>query len=81
MKKIIVSKFEYEFLVFSLEELYNVSSNELVNDKWMSKLEKTRRLFDLELDFYNIRSDKQTPTKKEMVKWILTKIKAKSLDL
>lgn len=81
MKKIIVSKFEYEFLVSSLEELYNISSDELVNDKWMSKLEKTRKLFDLELDFYNIRSDKQTPTKKEMVKWILTKIKAKSLDL
>lgn len=81
MKKIIVSKFEYEFLVSSLEELYNISSDELVNDKWMSKLEKTRKLFDLELDFYNIRSDRQTPTKKEMVKWILTKIKAKSLDL
>ena len=81
MKKIIVSKFEYEFLVSSLEELYNISSDELVNDKWMSKLEKTRKLFDLELDFYNIRTDRQTPTKKEMVKWILTKIKAKSLDL
>ena len=80
MKKIIVSKFEYEFLVYSLEELYNISSDELVNDKWMSKLEETRILFDLELEFYNIRNDKQTPTKKEMIKWILTKVKAKSLD-
>ena len=51
MKKIIVSKFEYEFLIASLEE------------------------------FYNIRNDKQTPTKKEMIKWIISKLKAKSLDL
>jgi hypothetical protein len=80
MKKIIVSKFEYEFLISSLEELYNISSDEIVTDKWMSKLEETRMLFDLELEFYNIRNDKQTPTKKEMIKWILTKVKAKSLD-
>jgi hypothetical protein len=44
-------------------------------------LEPTKKLFDLELDFYNIRNDGQTPTKKEMVKWLLTKIKNKSLDL
>jgi len=37
-------------------------------------------LFDLELEFYNIRNDKQTPTKKEMIKWILTKVKTKSVD-
>jgi hypothetical protein len=80
MKKIIVSKFEYEFLISSLEELYNISSDEIVTDKWMSKLEETRMLFDLELEFYNVRNDKQTPTKKEMIKWILTKVKAKSLD-
>jgi hypothetical protein len=80
MKKIIVSKFEYEFLISSLEELYNISSDEIVTDKWMCKLEETRMLFDLELEFYNIRNDKQTPTKKEMIKWILTKVKAKSLD-
>ena len=81
MKKIIVSKFEYEFLIASLEELYNISSDEIVTDKWLSKIEDTRMLFDLELEFYNIRNDKQTPTKKEMIKWIISKLKAKSLDL
>ena len=62
MKKIIVSKVEYEFLIASLEELYNISSDEIVTDKWLSKIEDTRMLFDLELEFYNIRNDKQTPT-------------------
>ena len=81
MKKIIVSKFEYEFLIASLEELYNISSDEIVTDKWLYKIEDTRMLFDLELEFYNIRNDKQTPTKKEMIKWIISKLKAKSLDL
>ena len=81
MKKIIVSKVEYEFLSASLEELYNISSDEIVTDKWLSKIEDTRMLFDLELEFYNIRNDKQTPTKKEMIKWIISKLKAKSLDL
>lgn len=81
MKKIIISKFEYEFLIASLEELYNISSDEIVTDKWMVKLEETRMLFDLELEFYNIRNDKQSPTKKEMIKWIISKLKAKNLDL
>jgi len=81
MKKVIVSKVEYEFLVSLLEELYIISPDETISDKWISKLEPTKKLFDLELEFYNIRNDYQTPTKKEMVKWLLTKIKNKSLDL
>ena len=81
MKKIIVSKVEYEFLISLLEELYIIPSNETISDKWLSKLEPTKKLFDLELDFYKIRSDGQTPTKKESVEWLLTKIKNKSLDL
>lgn len=81
MKKVIVSKVEYEFLVSLLEELYIVSSDETISDKWISKLEPTKKLFDLELEFYNIRNDNQTPTKKETVKWLLEKIKNKSLDL
>ena len=81
MKKVIVSKVEYEFLVSLLEELYIISSDETISDKWISKLEPTKKLFGLELDFYKIRSDGQTPTKKEMVKWLITKIKNKSLDL
>jgi hypothetical protein len=81
MKKVIVSKVEYEFLVSLLEELYIISPDETISDKCISKLEPTKKLFDLELEFYNIRNDGQTPTKKQMVKWLLTKIKNKSLDL
>ena len=81
MKKIIVSKVEYEFIISSLEELYEISPDETISDKWISKLEPTKKLFDLELEFYNIRNDNQTPTKKETVKWLLEKIKNKNLDL
>jgi hypothetical protein len=81
MKKVIVSKVEYEFLVSLLEELYIISPDETISDKWISKLEPTKKLFDLELEFYNIRNDNQTPTKKEMIKWLLEKIKNKNLDL
>ena len=38
MKKIIVSKVEYEFLILLLEELYISSSDETISDKWISKL-------------------------------------------
>ena len=81
MKKVIVSKMEYEFLVSLLEELYIISPDETISDKWISKLEPTKKLFDLELEFYNIRNDNQTPTKKQIVKWLLEKIKNKNLDL
>ncbi len=81
MKKIIISKFEHEFLIASLEELYNISSDEIVTDNWMIKLGETRMLFDLELEFYNIRNDKQPPTKKEMINWIILKLKTKISDL
>ena len=81
MKKVIVSKVEYEFLILLLEELYISSSDETISDKWISKLEPTKRLFDLELDYYNIRNDGQTPTKKEMVKWLISKLKNKNVDI
>lgn len=81
MNKIIVSKFEYDLLVSLLEETYKNSSDETVSQELMDKLGQTRRLFDLELAYYNIRDDKQNPTKKQLVKWILTKVKAKKLDL
>ena len=81
MNKIIVSKFEYELLISLLEELYKNSSDETVSQEFMDELGQTRRLFDLEMAYYNIRDDKQNPTKKQMVKWILTKIKTKKLDL
>jgi hypothetical protein len=81
MKKIIVSNVEYEFIILLLEELYTSSSDETISDKWISKLEPTKRLFDLELDYYNIRNDSQTPTKKEMVKWLISKLKNKNVDI
>lgn len=81
MKNIIIAKFEYDILISLLEELYDSASNEIIPDEILSKINQTRKLFDLELDFYKIRSDKQNPTKKEMVKWLLTKIKNKSVDL
>ena len=82
MKKTILSKIESEFLINCLEELYEMSSDtELVDLKWMDQLKKTRRLFDLEMDYFKIRSDKDTPTKKQMVKWILIKVKNKTIDL
>jgi hypothetical protein len=81
MKKIIVSKVEYEFLILLLEELYTSSLDETISDKWISKLEPTKRLFDLELDYYNIRNDGQTPTKKEMVTWLISKLKNKNVDI
>lgn len=81
MKKIILTKFEFDTLILLLEELYNYSSDETVSDDILLKLGETIKLFNLEMEFYNIRSDKQLPTKKQMVKWLLSKIKAKSLDL
>ena len=82
MKKTILSKIESEFLISCLEELYEISSDtELVDQTWMDRLQRTRRLFDLEMDYFKIRSDKNTPTKKQMVKWILIKVKNKTLDL
>ena len=81
MNKIIVSKVEYEFLILALEELYNVSSDEAILDKWVTKLGDTRKLFDLELGYYNIRCDGNDPTKKQMIQWLITKIKNKTADL
>lgn len=82
MKKTILSKVETEFLINCLEELYEISSDvDLIDKKWMDKLEVTRKLFNLEMDYYKIRSDGNVPTKKQMIKWILLKVKNKTVDL
>lgn len=82
MKRIILSKIENELLLSSLEELHNsVSDTEQVDDKWFEQLKPTWRLFELELAYYKIRDDKQLPTKKQMIKWLITKIKSKTADL
>ena len=76
MKRIIVSDVENEFLLYCLEELIkNSSDTELVDQTWMDKLDPIRKLFDLELSYYKIRSDGQTPTKRQMVQWLILKIK------
>ena len=73
---------ENEFLLQCLEELIKISSDvESVDQKWMDKLDPVRKLFDLELAYYKIRNDKQPPTKKQMVEWLLIKIKNKTADL
>lgn len=82
MKRIILSKIENEFLLSSLEELHDsLSDTELADNKWFEKMSATRKLFDLELAYYKIRSDCQIPTKKQMIRWLIIKIKNKTADL
>lgn len=82
MKRIILSKIENEFLLSSLEELHDsLNDIEPADNKWFEMLGATRRLFDLELAYYKIRSDGQLPTKKQMIKWLIIKIKNKTADL
>jgi len=82
MKRIILSKIENELMLSFLEELHNsLSDTEIVDVKWFEKLEPTWRLFELELAYYKIRDDKQLPTKKQMIKWLIIKIKNKTADL
>ena len=82
MKRIILSKVENDLLIHCLEELVKNSSDiEIVDQKWMDRLDPVRKLFNLELSYYKIRSDQQPPTKKQMVEWLLIKIKNKTADL
>lgn len=82
MKRIILSKIENEFLLSSLEELHDsLNDTEPADNKWFEMLGPTRRLFDLELAYYKIRSDGQVPTKKQMIRWLIIKIKNKTADL
>jgi len=82
MKRILLSKLENDFLKTCLEEyLEKISDTELVDQKWLDELQDIRKLFDLELDNYKIRNDGMIPTKKQMVKWLIIKIKNKTADL
>jgi len=80
MKNIILTDTENDFLLSCLEELIEKSDSNPMEKKWDEKLKKTRKLFDLELEFYKLRRGKLV-TKKEMVKWILIKIKNKTSDI
>ena len=50
------------------------------DSKWFEKMKKTQRLYELEMEYFNIKKYGALSTKKEMVKWILTKVKTKSVD-
>jgi len=80
VKKVILSKVEYEFLVECLEKLEKQTDNSLADPKWSEKLGATKRLYELEMEYYKIKKYGEPSTKYDMVKWLLTKVKTKSLD-
>ena len=81
MKKTILTKIEYELLVESLEQLQKHTDDSLADSKWFDKLNTTRRQYELELDYYKIKKYGEPSTKSHMLKWLITKIKNKTLDL
>ena len=80
MKKLILTKLEYDFLIECLEKLEKHTDDSPADSKWLEKMEQTRRLYELEMDHFNIKKYGEPSTKYQMVKWILTKVKTKSLD-
>ena len=80
MKKVILSKIEYEFLVECLEKLEKQTDNSPADPKWFEKLGSTQRLYELEMEYFKIKKYGEPSTKYDMVKWLLTKVKNKTLD-
>lgn len=80
MKKVILTKIECEFLIECLETLEKNTDNSPADSKWFEKMDTTQRLYELEMEYFNIKKYGVPSTKKEMVKWILTKVKTKSID-
>lgn len=81
MKKIILTKLECDFLLHCLDELLKNADNSPVEKVWLEKVEKIKRHFYLEMDFFKIKYEKNNLTKKEMTEWIKTKVKNKISDL
>ena len=81
MKRVILSDLESEYLIAMLEELVQKSNYEKIDDKWIPKINKIKKHFDLEMSFYKIKDDPYRPNKQEMARWLLTKIKNKTGDL
>lgn len=81
MKKVILTKIEYELLVESLERLQKHTDDSLADSKWFDKLNTTRRQYELELNYYKIKKYGEPSTKSHMLQWLITKIKNKTLDL
>jgi len=80
VKKVILTKVEYELLVESLEQLQKHTDDSLADSKWFDKLDVTRRLYELELDYYKIKKYGEPSTKSHMLKWLIYKVKNKTLD-
>lgn len=81
MKKVILSKIEYDFLIESLERLTKHTDDSLADSKWFDKMDVTRRLYELELEYYKIKKYGERSTNIHMLRWIITKVKNKTLDL
>jgi len=80
VKKVILTKIECEFLIECLETLEKNTDNSPADSKWFEKMDKTQRQYELEMEYFNIKKYGVPSTKKEMVKWILSKVKNKTLD-
>jgi hypothetical protein len=80
VKKVILSKIEYEFLVECLEKIEKQTDNSLADPKWSEKFGATKRLYELEMEYYEIKKYGEPSTNYDMVRWLLTKVKNKSLD-
>jgi len=75
MKKIILTEIEYNFALQCLEELLlKTPTDEKLDHKWLNDLKQTRHLFNLELNFFNIRNDQNDPTKYQMISWLFYKV-------
>ena len=82
MKRIILSEIENKYLISSLEALVSLTNDsDPVDKQWLDKLETTRKLLDLELSYYDIRKDGKDPTQKQMLQWLITKLKNRTADL
>jgi hypothetical protein len=81
MKRVILSDLESEYLIAILEELAQKSNFEKLDQKWIDKINKTKKHFDLEMSFYKIKNDPYPPNKQQMLRWLVTKIKNKTGDL
>jgi acetate kinase len=63
-----------------LEKLEKQTDNSPADPKWFEKMDATQRLYELEMEYYKIKKYGEPSTKYDMVRWLLTKVKNKTLD-
>jgi hypothetical protein len=80
VKNVILTKLEYEFLIECLEIMEKHTDDSPADSKWFEKMDTTQRQYELEMEYFNIKKYGVPSTKKEMIKWILTKVKTKTFD-